>query len=282
MGSRALWKAFGQIIARRFGERAAIAATINAGDPISPIAELLTLGLGVLTIYQIYRAWDDIWGEVEQELGNPNSEIVVTQEPENQVYTTPNGEQQTVEHTGSVPPQVETGTPPFDTESAVEVPTNTGGQTQVQQDASDYVLEAQVDQDFNDPEVRRRDEIAHGGYYTRKNFRKLVQEASISTHDSKHLKATTEEEARQLSHKNAQYLPGINNGALEREALLNGEHFLERDGGAFWNFKKFNDYVGYDKGIKTQWIRAEYSSGTIHGHPISPKRLSKYIKSPTP
>ena len=61
LGSRALWRAFGQIVARRFGERAAIAATINAGDPISPIAELLTLGLGVLTIYQIYRAWDEIW-----------------------------------------------------------------------------------------------------------------------------------------------------------------------------------------------------------------------------
>ena len=68
LGSRALWRAFGQIVARRFGERAAIAATINAGDPISPVAELLTLGLGVLTIYQIYRAWDDLWGEVEQEL----------------------------------------------------------------------------------------------------------------------------------------------------------------------------------------------------------------------
>ena len=61
LGSRALWRAFGQIVARRFGERAAIAATINAGDPISPIAELLTLGLGVITIYQIYRAWDEIW-----------------------------------------------------------------------------------------------------------------------------------------------------------------------------------------------------------------------------
>ena len=56
-----MWRAFGQIVARRFGERAVFAATINAGDPISPVAELLTLGLAALTIYQIYRAWDDLW-----------------------------------------------------------------------------------------------------------------------------------------------------------------------------------------------------------------------------
>ena len=142
MGSRALWKAFGQIIARRFGERAAFAATINAGDPISPVAELLTLGLAALTIYQIYRAWDDIWGKVEQELGNPNSEIVVTQEPQNQVYTTPNGEQQTIEHTGSAPPQVETGTQATDTEQQVEVPNHTGNSEREQQTAQDFVMEA--------------------------------------------------------------------------------------------------------------------------------------------
>ena len=144
LGSRALWKAFGQIVARRFGERAAFAATINAGDPISPVAELLTLGLAALTIYQIYRAWDDIWGEVEQELGNPNSEIVVTQEPENQVYTTPNGEQQTVEHTGSVPPQVETGTPPFDTETGreIEQQQHTGNTTQQEVDWDNYIFES--------------------------------------------------------------------------------------------------------------------------------------------
>ena len=66
LGSRALWRAFGQIVARRFGERAVFAATINAGDPISPVAELLTLGLAALTIYQIYRAWDDIWTAVDE------------------------------------------------------------------------------------------------------------------------------------------------------------------------------------------------------------------------
>ena len=83
LGSRALWRAFGQIVARRFGERAAIAATINAGDPISPVAELLTLGLAALTIYQIYRAWDDIWGEVEQELETGILKSEPIQPPEN-------------------------------------------------------------------------------------------------------------------------------------------------------------------------------------------------------
>ena len=61
---------------------------------------------------------------------------------ENQVYTTPNEEQQTVEHTGSVPPQVETQTPPFDTRQQVETQRHTRGQTQIEQDASDYIMES--------------------------------------------------------------------------------------------------------------------------------------------
>ena len=98
----------------------------------------------------------------------------------------------------------------------------------------------------------------------------------------KQSRARVEKQAKELSHREPEYLPGINNGALEKEALLNDEHLLRRKGGGFWNFYRFDDYVGYDKGIKTRWIRAEYMSETIHGHPMNLKRLSKYVKNPTP
>ena len=91
-----------------------------------------------------------------------------------------------------------------------------------------------------------------------------------------------ERESKQSSNREPQYLLGINNGALEKEALLKGEHLIRRKGDGFWNFYRFDNYVGYDKGIKTRWIRAEYSSRTIHGHPMNLKRLSKYVKNPTP
>ena len=65
-------------------------------------------------------------------------------------------------------------------------------------------MESQLDQDFKNPEVRRRDEIAHGGYYTRKNLRKKFQEAELSPRD-KHISSTTVEEAERKSYNVAQF-----------------------------------------------------------------------------
>ena len=75
------------------------------------------------------------------------NKIVVTEEPLPQVYTTPNREQKTPEHTGHVPPEVQTGTPPFDTEAGretVEGQQHTGHQTQQEVDWRNYVMEARI------------------------------------------------------------------------------------------------------------------------------------------
>ena len=281
VGSTVAWDTFSKVITKHFGARAATAlglaagdAVLPIGDAVLPIGDAVAFGLLAVTALEIANNWDELWSEAEQ--------ILVQQEPESQIYTIPTDEQvDTPRTTGHENPEVETEIPGYESPE-LGIPNNTGGQTTEQPNAEDFIMESQVDQDFNDPEVRRRDDIAHDGYYTRKNLRKLVQEGTVSHHDNKHLKARTEEQARQLSHKQAQYLPGINNGALEKEALLKGEHLIRRDGDGFWNFYRFDDYVGYDKGIKTRWIRAEYSSRTIHGHPMNLKRLSKYVKNPTP
>jgi len=132
--------------------------------------------------------------------------------------------------------------------------------------------------DINDREVIRKDRIAHEGWYTRKQLRRLISEAEYSSHGGKHLKAKTEEEAKNLSYKAAQYLPSINNSALEKTALIKGE-IVPRPNGAFWAIYKSDKYVGYDSGKATRWIRAEYSSGTYHGHPMIIQRVRKYIKN---
>ena len=69
---------------------------------------------------------------------------------------------------------------------------------------------------------------------------------------------------------------------IQKKATIEGEYLTARQGGAYWNFYRSDDFVGYDRGEKTRWIRSEYSSGTIHGHPMNLKRLSKYVKNPTP
>ena len=97
-----------------------------------------------VTAIQIARNWDELWRDAEQ--------ILVTQEPEPQIYTTPAGSQvETPPHTGhGNQPEVETGTPPFDTEQQVETQRHTGHGQQEQQTAEDFVLES-----------RRRDVQGH-------------------------------------------------------------------------------------------------------------------------
>ena len=76
---------------------------------------------------------------------------MVTQQPENRLLTTPNRERGGIEHTGGVPPQVETSTPPFDTEAGRDNELqHTGNQTQQEVNWDNYIFES-----------RRRDVEGH-------------------------------------------------------------------------------------------------------------------------
>ena len=75
-----------------------------------------------------------MWAEAEQ--------ILIGQEPEPQIYTTPSGGQvETPRHTGHAPEKVETGTPGFDTESAPRTPNHTGHETK-EPVAEDFIMES--------------------------------------------------------------------------------------------------------------------------------------------
>jgi hypothetical protein len=129
-----------------------------------------------------------------------------------------------------------------------------------------------------DPETVRRDQIAHGGWYSRKHQRRLIHEAEYSAHNNKHLRAKTSDQAQEMSTKAAQYSPDVDNSILEKTALFKG-HLVPRPGGAFWKIHRFDDPVGFDGGKETHWVRAEYSSGIYHGHPMSVNRVKKYIEN---
>ena len=130
---------------------------------------------------------------------------------------------------------------------------------------------------FKATPAARKDAITHGGWNVRKQVRRTIHGAKFSDHGKKHLKARSEGDAKTFSNKAAQYLPGINNAKLERKALLKGL-WIHRSNGAIWSIYKFDKPVGYDGGKPTNWIRAEVSSGTFHGHPMSEQRVQKYIR----
>jgi Pretoxin HINT domain len=112
-------------------------------------------------------------------------------------------------------------------------------------------------------------------------WQKRLAKAVWSDHDRKHMMARTVEEAREMttptdrnSDPASQYLPGINNEALELEALRRGEIIRGDNPGVPGStvHVKYDfgpgHIVGYDRGVPVTSIRAEITSGDVfHGHP---------------
>lgn len=124
--------------------------------------------------------------------------------------------------------------------------------------------------------TKEYDELVYGGRYSRKEYNRMRQNARWSPHDTKHLKATTEEKAELLSHKNAQYLPGVNNKQLEYEGMFKGIPIVQSKNAVYYIYDT-GKVIGYDRGMPTTWIRAELSSGTYHGHPMALDRVKSYL-----
>ena len=132
VGSTVAWDAFGKVITKHFGARAATALGLAAGDAVLPIGDAVAFGLLAVTALEIANNWDELWSEAEQ--------ILVQQEPEAQIYTIPTDEQvDSPITTGHENPEVETGTPPISTDPQVESPVHTGSELE-KPVAEDYVL----------------------------------------------------------------------------------------------------------------------------------------------
>jgi hypothetical protein len=67
--------------------------------------------------------------------------------------------------------------------------------------------------------------------------------------------------------------------AIEREAAQKG--IVQPKPGTSTTKYFFYDtgkVVGYDGGKPTTWIRAEITSGTLHGHPVHPSNLPPPVR----
>ena len=134
VGTKVIWRTFGAVIAQRFGAVAAQALGLSAADGLLPVGEAVAAGLLMATAIRIAKNWDKLWAETEK--------ILVQQEREPQIYTTPTDEQvDTQRYTGNAPPKVETGTPGFDTSQEVETQRHTGHETK-ELVAEDFIMES--------------------------------------------------------------------------------------------------------------------------------------------
>ena len=158
LGTKVIWRTFGAVIAQRFGAVAVKALGLSAADGLLPVGEAVAAGLLMATAIKIAKNWDKLWAETEK--------ILVQQEREPQIYTTPIDEQvDTQRTTGHAPPKVETGTPGIDTQSAPRTPNNTQHGEIEKSVASDYVMESRWSSSYhyqkNAPQVNYKNEVHH-------------------------------------------------------------------------------------------------------------------------
>lgn len=133
--------------------------------------------------------------------------------------------------------------------------------------------------------INKKEQIANAGSIDRTKFREKIHESDWSTHGDKHLKAKTEEQAKQLSQsgkKPAQYLPGLNVKAMEKEAMwkaVDKGNFIKGDNKeTYYFFHKFEDVIGYNEGKPTRWVRVELGNSGTPQHHSFPANLSQVKK----
>ena len=121
------------------------------------------------------------------------------------------------------------------------------------------------------------DLVRYGGYYTRKEYRRIIQTAQPAE-VYKHVKARSESQAQMISSGGgpAQYLPEIDHLALERRAIFEGRMYVDTSKGAVYYYYDAGTIIGYDRGMPVTSIRAELTSGSVklyHGHPMAEDRM---------
>lgn len=135
--------------------------------------------------------------------------------------------------------------------------------------------------------VSKKEEVVHGGSIDRAEFRKKIHESKWSDHGEKHLKAKTEQQAKELSQTGkqaAQYLPGLNVEVMEKEAIwkaIDLGQFIKADAKeTYYFFHKFDDVIGYNTGKPTKWMRIELGNNgtaTRHSFPADINQVRKVV-----
>jgi hypothetical protein len=126
---------------------------------------------------------------------------------------------------------------------------------------------------------------ALGSEKMQSTFQNMIKSSEVSDHKFKHNSSRknklSEKETKKLSISTgeAQYLATIDNKALEKEVLLSKDGFYRSKGNNFFKYIKLDKVIGYDGKEATQWMRVEWTSGTVHGHPMSIERVKEQCSS---
>ncbi|HLP88541.1 MAG TPA: hypothetical protein VK184_08125 [Nostocaceae cyanobacterium] len=68
VSQKLLWQTFWKIIIKRFAIHGAAAATLSAADGPLPIGEIISLGIAVSVLWEIYHLWPELWEQTATEV----------------------------------------------------------------------------------------------------------------------------------------------------------------------------------------------------------------------
>lgn len=132
------------------------------------------------------------------------------------------------------------------------------------------------------------DFVPFGGYFTRKAWRRVARFAKAAKHYDKHIEATTIEKAIELSHSRSQFLPGLQTwemGKVGMWAAVRNKLVKETEGNAMYFYHRFEDFVGYDKGEQTRWIKVVVSGSEnfseYHSYPLRFSEIKNELRDIT-
>jgi hypothetical protein len=104
------------------------------------------------------------------------------------------------------------------------------------------------------------------------------KEPNWTAHGNKHVppkNAPWKDVVKSTKSGPAKYKPEINIEELERSVHKTGQPVTN---GKTWKVQDMGKTIGASEGKESQWIRVEFSGGTIHGHPISLNEFRKLTK----
>jgi hypothetical protein len=88
VSQKVLWQTFWKVVIKRFGIRGTAAAAISLADGPLPVGELISIGIAIATLWDLFRLWNELWEQTATEVVK-NPQAVTPSEEEDDTRDKP-------------------------------------------------------------------------------------------------------------------------------------------------------------------------------------------------
>ena len=80
VSQKVLWQTFWKVVIKRFGIRGAAAAALSLADGPLPIGELISIGIAIATLWDLFHLWNELWEQAATEAVNKSPAVTPSEE----------------------------------------------------------------------------------------------------------------------------------------------------------------------------------------------------------